>query len=58
MVEHKALRAYWSELFLTLAPHIAFVPQIVLYLLWLSAERIAQLFEAVKLFVSQKHVDA
>ena len=34
--------AYRSELFLPLAPHIAFVQQVVTYLLWLSAESIAQ----------------
>ena len=46
------------ELFLMPTPDKSVFQQIVFYLLWFSAEGIAQRLQTVKLFVSQKHVDA
>ena len=47
-----------SELFLMLTPDKPFSVEVVFYLLWLSAEGIAQRLQAVKLFIPEKHVDA
>ena len=46
------VEALWSHLFLLLAVYVAIVVEIVLYLLWFSAEGIAELFERVIFFVS------
>ena len=46
------VEALGSHLFLLFAVYVAIVVEIVLYLLWFSAEGIAELFERVIFFVS------
>ena len=50
--------ADWSELFLLLTPDEASFVEVVLYLLWISAEGKAQRFKRIKLLVSKEHVHA
>ena len=46
------------ELFLLLTPDESSSEEIVLYLLWISAEGKAQCFQRIKLLVSKEHIDA